>query len=426
VRRLFLPTITVLAVVGGCRDTFAEFGTGARARASADQLFTALVERHGEQTLNPKYEYGRLRLTRGALSPSRVYDDSAAWTFMSGTTRRLETFGTFADGRYLLASRPNPPAPAKPADGRHVVTLTHLIDNEYRWDAAVDFALGAVRPSDIAAVITHLIAGGEGRAERDVLADIAANAPRTAAALGTVFSLDSLRPVTSGDGTTTTTVGVSVHADNLKRRYPSLAEYARRYVEPTRYRLVLTDRAGIPFLEAAQKDRNLVIRVRTQRGHLVPLVGAPRPLPDSLLLQVDLNVKVKIFHVGFHNLIMEFANGANDDRERSWTMTARREPQWDLPFITARLVRGPLRRPFAGEGSMFRIGVHTAGGDGAAPVLLSRQMRLFVQESAILNFINSLGNTAMDEFGGQVEKEENAWLHDLFIALREDTRNAIP
>jgi hypothetical protein len=423
VRRLLLLTSTALAV-GGCRDTFAAFGTGARARATTDQLFTALAERHGEQARNPKFEYARLRLTRGALSPSRVYDDSAAWTFMSGTTRRLETFGTFADGRYLLVSRPNPPAPAKPADGRHVVALTRLIDNEYRWDASVDFALGAVHPNDVAAVITRLIAGGEGRSERDVLADIAASAPRTAAALGTVFSLDSVRPVTFVDGTTTTTVGVTVHADNLKRRYSSLAEYVRRYVEPTRYRFVLTDRAGVPFLEAAQKDRNLVIRVRTQHGHLVPLAGAPRPLPDSLLLQVDLNVKVKIFHVGFHNLVMEFVNGANDDHERSWTMTAKREPQWDLPFITARLVRGPLRRPFAGDGSMFRIGVRA--GEGAAPTLLSRQMRLFVQESAILNFINSLGNTAMDEFGGQVEKEENAWLHDLFVALREDARNAIP
>ncbi|MFL5606744.1 MAG: hypothetical protein ACJ8AD_09890 [Gemmatimonadaceae bacterium] len=417
---LALPALTL----GGCRDTFAAFGAGARARAAADQLFTALAERHGEQARNAKYEYARLRLTRGALSPSRVFDDTAAWTFMGGATRRLETFGTFVDGHYLLASRPNVPAPAKPADGRHVVSLTHLVDNEYRWDATVDFALGSAPPSEIAALIARLIAGGEGRTDHDVQADVAASAPRTATALGTVFSLDSLRPVSLADGTTSTTVGVSVHSDVLRRRYPSLSEYVHRYLEPSRYRFLLTDRAGVPFLDAAQKDRNLVIRVRTQRGHLVPLVGAPRALPDTLLLQVDLNVKVKIFHVGFHNLVMEFVNGGGDERERVWTMTAKREPQWDLPFITARLVRGPLRRPFAGEGSMFRIGVRA--GEGGSPTLLSRQMRLSVQESGILNFINSLGNTAMDEFGGQVEKEENAWLHDLFVALREDARNGIP
>jgi hypothetical protein len=423
VRRLLLLAIPSLTL-GGCRDTFAAFGTGARARAAADQLFTALADRHGEQARSAKYEYARLRLTRGALSPSRVFDDTAAWTYMSGPTRRLETFGTFVDGHYLLVSRPNIPAPAKPADGRHVVTLTHLIDGEYRWDAAVDFAVGAVHPTDIATLISRLIAGADGRTEHDVLADLTASAPRTSAALATVFTLDSLRPVNLADGTTTTTVGISVHSDNLRRRYPSLAEYVRRYVEPSRYRFVLTDRAGVPFLDAAQKDRNLIIRVRTQHGRLVPLVGAPRPIPDSLLLQVDLNVKVKIFHVGFHNLVMEFVNGGTDDRERVWTMTAKREPQWDLPFITARLVRGPLRRPFAGEGSMFRIGMRS--GDAGSPTLLSRTMRLYVQESGILNFINSLGNTAMDEFGGEVEKEENAWLHDLFGAMREDARNAIP
>jgi hypothetical protein len=385
-----------------------------------------MADRHGEQARNPKYEYARIRLTRGALSPSRVYDDTAAWTAMSGTMRKLETFGTFVDGRYFLASRPNPPAPSKPADGRHVTSLTHLTDNEYRWDAVVDFALGSVRPSEVAAVISRLIASGEGRTETEARADIAASAPRTAAALGTLFSLDSLHPVPLADGTTLVTVGISVHSDNLRRRYPSFAEYVRKYIDPARYRFTLTDRAGVAFFEAAQRDHFLTIRVRTQHGHLVPLVGPPRPLPDSLLLLADFNVKMKIFHVGFHNLVMEFVNSASGDRERDWSVTARREPQWDLPFIAARLIRAPLRRPFAGEGSMYRIGVRGGEAGGTAPTVLTRQMRLYVQESAILNFLNGLGNTAMDEFGGAVEREENAWLHELFTALRDDAHGAIP
>ena len=168
---------------------------------------------------------------------------------MSGTTHKLETFGTFVDSHYLLVSRPNAAAPAKSADGRHVISLTRLVDNEYRWDATVDFALGGVHPSEVAAVITRLIAGGEGRTEHDVLADLAASAPRTSAALGAMFSLDSLRPTPHVDGTTATTVGITVHADNLKRRFPALAEYVHRYLEPARYRFILTDRAGVPFLD---------------------------------------------------------------------------------------------------------------------------------------------------------------------------------
>ena len=56
---------------------------------------------------------------------------------------------------------------------------------------------------------------------------------------------------------------------------------------------------------------------------------------------------------------------------------------------------------------------------------MSRQTRLFVQESAILNFFNSLSSTAMDDFGNTVEREENAWLRDLFLAMRDDSRKAI-
>jgi hypothetical protein len=360
---------------------------------------------------------------RGSLAPSRVFDDSAVWTGTSGNVRVLETFGSFVDGRYLLASRPGVPTPARPADARHITTLSHLADNEYRWDTTVDFALGSVRPADVAAVVARMLAGGEGRTEPELRAELAAVSPRTSAALGTIFSLDSLHPVALADGSTSMTAGISVHSDNLRRRYPALADYVHKYLDPARYRLLLTDRLGTPYLDVAQHDRLITIRVRTQHGRLVPLAGPARPLPDSLELHVDFNVKLKIFHVGFHNLVMEFANGARGDEERAWTVTARREPQWDLPFITARLLRTPLRRPFAGEGSLFRLGVRA--GENGAPTVLIRHSRLPVQESAILNFLNSLGGAAMDDFGGPVQREENLWLRELFTALRDDARAAM-
>ena len=409
--------------MAGCRDGLAGFGSGARAHAIAGETFTALADRHGEQTRNAKYDYARVHVMRAALSPSRAYDDTAAWTTFGNPTRRLETFGAFVDGRYVLTSRANAPAPAKAADGRHLTALTRLVDNEYRWDATVDFALGAISPNEVAAVITRLIASAEGRTEREAGMDLAVSAPRTSAVMGQIFSLDSLRPVVHPDGTTSVTLGIGVHADPLRRRLPAFAEYVKKYVEPARYRFLLTDRAGVPYLEASQRDRVLTIRVRTQHGHMVPLAGPAHPLPDSLLLVADFNVKIKVFHVGFHNLVMEFVNSASGERERDWTVIARREPQWDLPFFTARFIRAPLRRPFAGDGSMFRIGVRA--GENGAPTVLARQTRLYVQESAILNFLNGLGNTAMDEFGGQVEREENLWLHELFVALREDSRAAI-
>jgi hypothetical protein len=120
---------------------------------------------------------------------------------------------------------------------------------------------------------------------------------------------------------------------------------------------------------------------------------------------------------------MDLTSSTRDDLERDWVATARREPQWDLPLITARLLRAPLRRPFTGEGALFRIGIRA--GENGAPTVIARQARLTVQESAILNFLNSLGNTAMDDFGHDVEREQNLWLRELFGALRDDARGVI-
>jgi hypothetical protein len=360
---------------------------------------------------------------RAALAPSRVFDDTAVWTGISGGVRVVETVGSMADGRYMLASRAGVPAPSHPGDGRHVITLSRLGDSEYQWDTTVDFALGSIRPDDVAAVLSRLLAGGEGRSEQELRAELAAVSPRSSAVLGTVFRLDSLRPVQLADGSTLNTLGASVHSELLRQRYPAFAGYVHKYVDPARYRFVLTDRAGTPFLEAWQRDRVIVMRVRTLNGQLVPLSGAARPLPDSLQLHVDFSVKVKIFRVGFHGLVMDFVNGRQRDDERDWTVTARKEPQWDLPLIAARLLRAPLRRPFAGEGSVFRLGVRA--GERGAPTVLLRHARLPVQESAILNFLNSLGGTAMDDFGGPVQREQHAWLRELFMALRDDARTAI-
>jgi len=272
-------------------------------------------------------------------------------------------------------------------------------------------------------VISHLLAAGEGRTERELRADLAATAPRTAAALGSVFTLDTLRPTALADGSTAVTVGISVSSAGLKRRLPAFAEFIRKYVEPTTYHAVVADRAGVPFVDVMQRDRYITIRLRTSGGRLVPLSGPARPIPDTLLFVADFKTKVKIFHVGFHDLVMEFVNQSNGDRDHFWSVTAHREPKWDLPLVTARLLRAPLRRPFAGEGALFRIGVRA--GDNGGPTVIVRQSHLTVQESGILNFLNALGNTAMDDFDGAVEREENAWLRELFLALRDDARAAL-
>jgi hypothetical protein len=406
-----------------CRDPFAGFGAGARGRAAADQAFEAIANRHLDVLRNARYEYARLHLTKGALSPSKVFDDSAAWTAMTGNVRLLEVFGTVGDGRYTMTARSSVPAPARPGDGRHVTSLARLDDGVYRWETTVDYAIGSVRPADVATIISRLFAAGEGRTERELRAELAATAPRTAAALGSVFTLDSLSPTRLADGSTAVTLGIAINSAPLRSRLPAFAEFIRKYVEATSYHAVIADRTAVPFIDVAQRDRYLIIRVRTLDGKLVPLAGPARPIPDSLLVFADFRTKVKIFHVGFHDLVMDLVNESQGDRQRSWVVTAHREPKWDLPLVTARLLRAPLRRPFLGEGALFRIGVRA--GENGAPTVIMRNSHLTVQESGILNFLNSLGNTAMSDFEGAVEREENAWLRELFLSLRDDARAAI-
>ena len=414
--------IPLLLTFTGCRDSFAGFGTGARAVASVDQLFGALGARHAEIARNPKYQYARLQIAKGALVPSGVFGDTAVWTASSGAVRLLETQGGFVGGKYTLTSRSGLVAPREPADGRHVTTLSRLSSNEFRWDTNVDFAIGSIRPGEVAAVLSRLVASAEGKSEREARADLLASAPRTAAALGHAFSLDSLRTTQLPDGSTAVTLVIAVRSDLLRKRYPAFGDYVRRYVDPARYRVVASSRAGVRFFDASAQDRLLTVRLRTHRGTLVSLTGAPVPLPDTLNLAVDFKARIKRLGVGFHSLQLDLVHVRRGDTENGWVATARREPEWDFPLAMARLIRAPLRRPFAGEGSLFRIGVR---GDGSGQTVMFRQARLFVQESAILRFLNSLSGTAFSDFEDRVDREENAWLREVFGGMRADARGAL-
>lgn len=371
---------------------------------------------------NAKYAYARLQIAKGALVPSKVFADSAVWTRGSGAVRLLETHGSYADGKYGLAARPGVPAPRSPADGRHVITLSRLSDGEFRWDTTVDFAIGSIRTVEVAQVLSGLVRSAEGKSEREARADLAAAGPRTAAALAQLFSIDSLRPTRLADGSTSVTLVIGLHSERLRRRYPAFGDYVRRYVDPLRYRVVVTDRSATPYFEATARDRQITVRLRTFGGELVPLAGPIQRMPDTLAVQMDFKARVKRLGVGFHDLRMDLIHVRRDESENAWVVTARREPEWDFPLAMARLIRAPLRRPFAGEGSLFRLGVR---GDGTGQTVIVRQVRLFVQESAILRFLNSLSGAAFSDFEDRVDREENAWLREVFAAMAADARAAI-
>ena len=116
---------------------------------------------------------------------------------MRGTARAASATGS---------ARKRPAAKRKRREAFEDILWGLINSTEFRWDTTVDFAIGTIRPAEVAAILTRLIASAEGKSEREARADLASAAPRSAAALGQLFSIDSMRPTRLGDGSTAVTL----------------------------------------------------------------------------------------------------------------------------------------------------------------------------------------------------------------------------
>jgi hypothetical protein len=407
-----------------CRQALRGLGPGGVAlERNADQLFGAMVVRYTGVARDARYELARNRLNRSALVPSHIFDDSTIWSSMpSPVLRALFVEGVPENGRYALAARTTVTRPARLGESRHIITLARLSPNEYVWDTDVDFSLGSISAADIGSLIAALLGSAEHGNEAGLRADYRAATPRAMAALGSLFSIDSMHVTAFSDGTSDVALTIGLHTDGLKPRFPAFADYLAKYMNPARYRLSVTDRSGAIWFDVRGADRLLSIHYRAAQGRLAPLYGAARTRPDTMELHLDFTTKLKLFTVGVHNLVSELVV-TDGPHERAWTFIARREPEWSLPFITEHLIRTPLRRPFEGTGVIFHLGVRDSAD---AQTLLERRAHATVQESAILRFLNSLGSGAMSDLADRTEREEEAFLRELFVALQADARALAP
>jgi hypothetical protein len=422
-RRAPLAALATIALATSCRAGVASLITNSNgANTPADQLLSGLTNRYTNVNRDAKLSAAREKLAQGALVPSRIFDDTAAWsTLTSSAVRTFGYSGTFVNGQYRMYAMPPgalPPRPSSPGDTRHVITLTHLAPEEYRWDVVTDFSFGAAGSSNVAAVFRGLFASAERRTERDVRADYRATFPRTAATLGALYSVDSVRTVPRADGSTFVDVTIAIHADGLRNKYPLFAAYLTKYVSPGVTRLVLRDRNGPTTWFTVDVRRNrLNFTFRSRDGRLLPLLGPARPMPDTLELESLVSAKFGMFRVGFEKLRSDFiiSRGAP---EPAWTLVFRREPEWNLPLFTESLIRSSLRRPFQKDGAFFRVSLRDDGGQ----TLLSRRGQLVVKEGTILRFLGRLGSRAYSDLSARVEKEIQDFLRDVYTAMRADAR----
>ena len=387
---------------------------------NAEEMFGTLAARVTQPTRDARYDSARVRLVKGALLPSRVWNDTSVWTSATSSRRTLLVRGAFDDGRYRFVASDSVPFPARPAEARHVIHLTRLSDDEYAWDTDVPFAIGHMPAAHVGAFVGALFASAEGRSNDEVRADFRTLVPRTTIVLNQLFQLQRIQSDRLPDGSTLATFDALMNPAGVQGRYPNFAQYVRKYIMTGRTRWSLADADGRSYLELSAMNGRLGMRVRTKDGGIVALSGPLHPMPDSLTLHGEVAMKVRRFTVGFHSYRAQFVIGRTD-HERYWSIVSRAEPQWTLPLITERLIRTPLRRPFKGSGAQFRIGVRDSAG---AQTILGRRVHLEVQESLILRFLGRLGAIAAGDYHGKTEREQMAWLYEVFSALVSDVRSA--
>ncbi len=411
------------ALTTACRPSWDSLGsTPAQAQANGVSIAESLNRRFLGVERTPYYAAARAKIGQRALSPSQVFDDTAAWTSRPDAKNRvLMAEGIAApDGRYRFTPRVNAPYPDRLADARHLTQLTKLTNvGEFEWRASVDFALGSATPNDWSTAIRALFASAEGRTDADLRADVRSTLPRTTAALGRMFSLDSLHAQAMNDGSTSLSIVAKLHPNWLKVEFPLFAKFTEKYLQPMAYRVVLRDARNARWMEIVSSERGLFFRMRVKNGGLVPMDGATRAMPDTLRMTMDASTKFSIFTIGFRGMqgnVVFLRNSA----ERGWAMRFDHAPEWQLPLGTAAMLRTPLRRPFEQGGVVGKVTVRTGAG---GQTYISRDFRVAVQESAVTRFLGGFSSSAFSAFDGPAEREENRFNAELFAAMRDDIRS---
>jgi hypothetical protein len=407
----------------GCADAPAAFGpTPTQARANADGLFGAFVKRFTNVSRTPRYARARERLLHYALTPSEVYSDTSIWTaYGPDNYRTLFGNATFVNGSYVFNNAVTDEPVKSLGEGRHIMRLHKLSNDDYDWFTGVDFAAGTITASDFANVINHWIAASEGHDEATMRSAYRTTFPRTTAALGKLYSLDTLVSAPGTGGSNKLHAVIHITPDGIRDDYPAYAAFMAKYADQVKMKFSLVDSRGVKWLDASSRDGYLTLDLRSNDGHFAPFEGPPRAIPDTLVVRIDFTAKIKLFTIGVEHLTGEWVN-LHTDHERGWALRFTREPGWVLPPVVGYLIKSPLRRPFEGAGTQFRFTVHDQPG---GQTLMSRRGSTTVRESAILRFIGKLGGGAMSDFVSGAEQDENKFNVSIYSAMKSDIDAAI-
>ncbi len=416
--RFLTLAMALVFVAPACREVAPAFGPNIPfAKQNADEFFYSVGSRFTNIQRPQRILRARQQFGHYALTPSGVYNDTTIWLSIGPDSARLfGDEGHFSVDRYIVNTALGMAPPDALTESRETVRLRRLSDNEYEWFTNVEVALGRIGARNIADVLAAALAAGEGKSSAAIRANYTSSFPRTAAALGRLFTIDTLRTTTDNEGATTFEIAIKLTPIILKESMPHYAAYIDKYISKGKYRITLTDKTGAHWFDAWAANYYMHFKLRSKNGHFAPMEGAVRPMPENLTIQLDMSMKIMIFTVGWTEMMGDFEL-INTPHERGWSMRFAKEPNWHLPITVGTLLKSPLRRPFQGQGIPIRVSIRDNPG---SQTILNRRFTLVVQESGILRFLNRLSGTAVGDFLGASEREANRFNADTFRALRLD------
>lgn len=420
-RRTIHTLIAIVVATTACQNPVPGFGSSPSAASrNADGLLGAVARRFGPVRRSPHLTAIRPQLLRQALTPAALYADEAMWTSVDGATKTLTVVGSARESGYILATNSIGPAPRRIGDARHIIQLRALDDGAWEWMRRDELAIGPVTPDRIPTVLQATLAALEHRSEREIRLGYELGLPHTTRVLSRLFALDSIRPRSLDDGSTRLTIAARLRSDHARREYPHLAKYLARYLSPARYHLTLVDADARRWLEIDARNEQIVIHLRSRDGILLPLDGGSASMPDSLRMQLDLSARITMFRVGVEALVGDVVFLREPER-RGFEIRFAEEPDWHFPLAVQGLMRGSLSRPFEGEGATVRVAAAAAPGQ----TLLTRELRVAVQENAMLRWMNGLGSRVMEDYSGSVEEEASQFTGDVFRTLQREVVSLI-
>ncbi|MFL5481212.1 MAG: hypothetical protein ACJ8AK_03410 [Gemmatimonadaceae bacterium] len=419
---LVLTALTALTTTG-CRESAAAFGPNLPlARQNAEEFFYSVGSRFTNIQRPQRILRARAQFGHYALTPSGIYNDTSIWLSIGPDSARLfGDEGHFSVDRYVVNTALSNESPDQLTESREIVRLRKLSSNDYEWFTNVEVAIGRIGAKSIADVIAASLAAGEGKSPTAIRANYNAAFPHAAAALGRLFTLDTISTTADSEGATTFELAIKLAPNILKETMPHYAAYIDKYISKGKYRITLTDQTGAHWFDAWAANYYMHFRMRSKNGHFAPLEGGVRPMPPSLTIHLDMSMKILLFTVGWSEMMGDF-DIIDTPHERGWSMRFNKEPDWHLPPAVGALLRSPLRRPFQGQGIPVRISVRDNPGSQS---ILNRRGSLVVQESGVLRFLNRLSGTAVGDFLGPSEREANRFNADAFRALRADVADVL-